>query len=48
MQHRPTLLLWGSHFQNQWHLAAAARNNNFPGHLKEKFESLLTDVRVKF
>jgi hypothetical protein len=24
MQNRPTLLLWGSHFQNQWHLAAAA------------------------
>lgn len=39
MQNRYTLLQWSSHFHKQWHLAAAARNNNFPSNLDENFDS---------
>jgi hypothetical protein len=36
-------LLWGSHFQNQWHLVAARNNKNHPDHLKQNFESFSVD-----
>jgi hypothetical protein len=43
LQNTPTSLLWGSHFQNWWHLAEARNNNNRPGHLKQTFECFSID-----